>query len=52
MFNISNHFGRKRLSDLLHLEPSNDMFKVISEIMAHCYMLNTFNSAIRFCNEK
>ena len=29
-------------SDLLPLERCNDMFKVISEIMAHCYdMLNT-----------
>ena len=34
---VSNLFGRKCLSDLLHLEPCNDdMFKLISEIMAHC----------------
>ena len=50
MVNISNH-GRKCLSDLLPLEPCNDMFKVISEIMAHRYdMLNSINIAINQCN--
>ena len=28
---------KKRLRNLLELEPSNDMFKVISDIMAHWY---------------
>ena len=37
MFIMSNHYGRKCLSNLLQLEPCNDMFKVISDIMAHCY---------------
>ena len=37
MIIISNHYGIKCLSNLLQLEPRNDMFKVISEVMAHCY---------------
>ena len=37
MFSISNHCGRKCLSDLLQLEPCNDNYKVISEIMKHCH---------------
>ena len=41
MFILSNHCGRKCASNLLQLEPSIDMFKVISDIMAHWYeMLN------------
>ena len=39
----SYHYGRKGLSNLLQIEPYNDMFKVISDIMAHCHdMWNTF----------
>ena len=42
MFIISNH-GRKCLSNLLQLEPCNDMFKLISDITAHWYEIcNTF----------
>ena len=42
MFIMSNHYGRKFVSNLVQLEPCNDMFKVISDIMAHCYdMCNT-----------
>ena len=33
MFIISNHYGRKCLSNLLHLERCNVMFKVISDII-------------------
>ena len=36
MFIISNHYGIKCVSNLLQLEPCNDMCKVISDIMAHC----------------
>ena len=44
MFIISNHYGIKCVSNLLQLEPCNDMFKVISDIMAHCnVMWNTSN---------
>ena len=39
MFIISNHNGRKCLSNLLQLEQWTDMFKVISDIMAHLYEL-------------
>ena len=37
MLIISNHYGRNCLSNLLQLEPCNDMLKVISDIMAHWY---------------
>ena len=33
----SNHYGRKCVSNLLQLEPCNDMFKVISDIIAQSY---------------
>ena len=36
MFFMSNNYGRKCLSNLLHLEKCRDMFKVISDIIAHC----------------
>ena len=39
MFNISNHYGIKSLNNPLHLEPCNVMFKVISDIMAHCSVM-------------
>ena len=39
MFIISNHYGIKCLSNLLQLEPCNDMFKVISDIIPHWYDL-------------
>ena len=52
MFIMSNHYGRKCLSNLLQLEPCNDMFKVISD-MAHCYDLwNTIIKAMNFCYGK
>ena len=35
MFIMSNHHGRNCLSNLLQLEPCNDMFEVISDIMGH-----------------
>ena len=42
MFIISNHYERKCLSNLLQSEPCSDMFKVISDIMAHWYeIINT-----------
>ena len=50
MFIISNHHGIKCVSNLVQLEPWNDMFKVISDIMAHCYLWNTVINAINFCN--
>ena len=51
MFIISNHYGIKCVSNLLQLEPCNDMFKVISDIMAHCYdMWNTIITEINFWN--
>ena len=36
---ISNNYGRKFLSNLLQLEPYNDMFNVMSDIMAHSYQM-------------
>ena len=33
----NNNYGRKCLSTMLELEPCNDIFKVISDILAHCY---------------
>ena len=39
MFIISNHYWRKYRSNLLLLEPCSDMFKVISDIIAHCIVL-------------
>ena len=42
IFIISNYHGINCLSSLLQVEPCNVMFKVISDIMAHCYnMWNT-----------
>ena len=53
MFNISNHYGIKSLNNPLHLEPCNVMFKVISDIMAHCsVMWNSIVIAINLCNAK
>ena len=37
MFIISNDYGRKCLSIFCQFEPCNDMFKDISDIMAHWY---------------
>ena len=34
---INNHYGRKCFSNLLQLERCNDMFRVLSDIMAHWY---------------
>ena len=49
MFIISNYNGIKCVINLVQLEPCNDMFKVISDIMAHCYdMWNTINKEINF----
>ena len=39
MFIISNHYGIKCVSNLLQIEPCNEVVKVISDIMAHCYEL-------------
>ena len=36
MIIISNNYGIKYLSNLLHVGPCNDMFKEISDTMAHC----------------
>ena len=36
-FNMSNHYGRKCFSNLLQLQPCNDMFEVISDVMAQWY---------------
>ena len=52
MFIISNHYGIKCLSDLLQIEPCDELFKVISVVMSHWYMLNQFIIAIIFCNAK
>ena len=53
MFIKSNHYGIKCVSNLVQLEPYNDMLKVISNIMAHCYdMWNTIIATINFCNAK
>ena len=48
---ISNHDGNKCLTDVFHLELCGGMFKVISDIMAHCYAINIIIFAINFCNE-
>ena len=51
MFIISNHYGRKCISMLLQLEPCNDIFKVILDIMAHWYvMIITIIITINFRN--
>ena len=51
MFINAIHYGRKCLSNLLQLEAWNDMFKVISGMLAHRYdMSNTLMIAINFCN--
>ena len=48
---ISNHYGIKCLSNLLQLLPRTVIFKVISNIMAHWYVLwNTFVIAINLWN--
>ena len=53
MFIISNHYGIKCLSNLLQLEPCNDMFKVISDIIPHWNNLwNTIVIDINFWNAK
>ena len=45
------HELSKCVSNLLQLEPCNDIFKVISDIMAQWYdMLNTFFITIDFYN--
>ena len=44
MFLLSNHYGRKYLSNLLQFVPCRYMSKVISDIMAHWYeMINTLS---------
>ena len=44
MFMISNHYGTKCLIILIELKPCNDIFKVISGIMANWYeLINTFS---------
>ena len=53
MFYIGNYNGRKCLNYLLHLEPCNVMFIVISDMMAHWnIMLNTIIFEFNFCNGK
>ena len=48
---ISNHYGRKCLSILLLLKECNDVFKVISDIMAQWYeMINRIIISINFYN--
>ena len=52
MIIVSNHYGRKCLINLLQLEPCNDIFKVISDIMAHWFEIiipyhNKLNAAIQ-----
>ena len=50
MFIMSNHYGRKFVSNLVQLEPCNDMLKVISDIMAHCYdMWNAIICIVHWC---
>ena len=39
MFNISNPYGIKCLYDILQIVPCNVMFKVISDIMVHWYVM-------------
>ena len=51
VFIIGNHYGRKCITILLLSEPCNDMFKVISDVMAQWYeMINTFIITIHYCN--
>ena len=51
MFSISNHYGKNCHTILLHLEPSSDMLKVISDQMTHWYeMIITIIITINFCN--
>ena len=53
MFLISNYYGRKCLSDLLQLQPFNDLFKVISDLLANCYdVWNTIINEINFCENE
>ena len=53
MLIISNRYGIKCLIDLLQLEPSSVMLKVISDIMTHWYDLwNTIVIVINFCTGK
>ena len=53
MFNISNHYGIKCLSNQLRLEPCNVMFKVIFDKMAQWYnMWYAIVIAVNFCNAK
>ena len=48
---MSNHYWRKCLSKLLHLEWCSVMFTVISDIMAHWYAIcNTIIFAFNFSN--
>ena len=48
MIITSFHYGIKCLSNLLQLEPRNDMFQVISDIMVYCYVSNTITVVIDF----
>ena len=53
MLILSNRYGIKCLIDLLQLEPSSVMLKVISDIMPHWYDLrNTIVIVSNFCNGK
>ena len=48
----SNHYGIKCLCNS-QIEPYNDIFKVISDIMAHSYEIwNIIITAINFCIAK
>ena len=53
IFIMSYRHGIKCVSSLLQFEQWNDMFKLISDIMAHCCdMWNTNINAINFCTTK
>ena len=36
---MSNHYGINCISNFLQLEPCNDIFKVISDIMGHSHKM-------------
>ena len=53
MFIISNYYWIICVSNLVQIEQCNDMFKAISDIMAHCYdMWNTVIKANNFCKNE
>ena len=50
-FSIRNHYWRKCLSNLLHIERCSVMFNAISDIMVHWYAIcNTIIFAFNFYN--